>query len=160
MRPPEDVQPGGPCVGQAILSPAIARYNKRVRRLWASLLLAAFSVPLIGSLIGPVLFASEVESKLPSCCRRDGKHSCGMSSMASHDSEPPGPLLRVSRCSQFPGAKATPSQSTPGVTGKTHGVSAAVVSQPAAHAQAEILFHVSYNRAGQKRGPPALLSLA
>ncbi|HEV8147677.1 MAG TPA: hypothetical protein VGP79_14910 [Bryobacteraceae bacterium] len=131
-----------------------------MRRLWASLLLAAFSVPLIGSLIGPALLASEVESKLPSCCRRDGKHSCGMASMPSHDAEPSGPLLRTSRCSQFPGAKAAPSQSTLGVIGNPHGISAAVVSQPAANAQAEILFHVSYNRAGQKRGPPSLLSLA
>jgi hypothetical protein len=124
------------------------------------LLLAAFSVPLIGALIGPALLASEVESKLPSCCRRDGKHSCGMASTSSREAEPSGPLLRAARCSQFPGAKVAPSQSAPGVIGNTHGISAAVVSQPAAHAQAEILFHVSYNRAGQKRGPPALLSLA
>ena len=80
--------------------------------------------------------------------------------MASRDNEAAGPLLRAARCAQFPGVKAAPSRSTPGVIGNTQEISALVVSQQAAHAQAEILFHVSYSRAGQKRGPPSLLSLA
>ena len=42
-----------------------------MRRVPAILLLAVFSF----SLISPALFASETESNLPACCRRDGKAS-------------------------------------------------------------------------------------
>jgi hypothetical protein len=43
-----------------------------VRRILASLL-----VVLVGfSLIPAAAFASNAESKVPACCRRDGKHHC------------------------------------------------------------------------------------
>jgi len=113
--------------------------------LWATLLLVAFSFPLIG----PALFASDAQSNLPSCCRREGKHHCGMASMAARDADPTGPVLHTSRCAQ----------STPGLIGSSRAIVAAVASHPAGHAQAEILFHISYSRSGQKRGPPALLPL-
>jgi hypothetical protein len=37
-------------------------------------------------------------------------------------------------------------------------VFAAIVSHPAAHAQTEARYRISFSRAWQKRGPPALLS--
>lgn len=79
--------------------------------------------------------------------------------MAARDADPTGPVLHTSRCAQFPGAKAAPAQSTPGLIGSSRAIVAAVASHPAGHAQAEILFHISYSRSGQKRGPPALLPL-
>jgi hypothetical protein len=131
-----------------------------VRRLWPLLLLAAFSVPLIGALIGPALLASEVESKLPPA-------AAAMESIVAewHPSHRAMPSLRV-HCfalravHNFPARKSLRRNPAPGVIGNTHGISAAGCFSARRARASEILFHVSYNRAGQKRGPPSLLSLA
>jgi len=47
-------------------------YDDDVRRTLAAALLTLFSF----SLIVPLVFASDPESKLPACCRRAGKHRC------------------------------------------------------------------------------------
>jgi hypothetical protein len=75
-------------------------YTLSVRRIPASLLLLLISF----SLISPLL-AAPVESKLPVCCRRDGKHRCAaMPGKAPHSS---GLRIATAPCSQFPRAKAT-----------------------------------------------------
>lgn len=82
-------------------------YNESVRRLWAALLLCVFSVPLITPLL-----AHQPERKLPSCCRRDGKHGCGMMARAMGLAEAlPGTAgLRGTKapCPLFPSGKASP----------------------------------------------------
>jgi len=82
-------------------------YNESVRRLWAALLLCVFSVPLITPLL-----ARQPERKLPSCCRRGGKHGCGMMARAMGLAEAlPGTAgLRGTKapCPLFPSGKASP----------------------------------------------------
>lgn len=56
------------------------RYTRSVQRRLAKLLLLLISF----GLIAPALpgMTSSGESKLPACCRKDGKHKCGMKSMS------------------------------------------------------------------------------
>lgn len=141
-------QGGLPCLRQAKL------YNESVRRLWAALLVFVFSIPLITP-----LFAHQPERKLPSCCRRDGKHGCGMMARAMGlDEAIPGTAgLRGTKapCPLFPSGKASPAtvahfaqpplRVLPGVTillaaGTNHD---APTPSPA------------FRRGSHKRGPPA-----
>jgi hypothetical protein len=69
-----------------------------MRRALASLLLAVHSFPLVEGF----LFADS-ESKLPSCCRRGGRHHCAM--MAQSE-EPAGiAIASPARCASWPKAE-------------------------------------------------------
>jgi len=78
-----------------------------VRQTLAAALLALFSF----SLIVPLVFASDPESKLPACCRRAGKHRCVMPVAES----PSGSTVQAARCSAFPGVNALPSPAGTGL---------------------------------------------
>ena len=118
-----------------------------MRRVLASLLLAVFSfLPL-----APVLLADD--SNLPACCRRLGAHHCAM---ASADTQ--GASLIPQRCAQFPWGGAALAASGMASVTSSEAVFAAILSHPAAHAQTEARYRISFSRAWQKRGPPALLS--
>ena len=119
-----------------------------MRRALAILLMAVFSFPLIS----PALFASDAESNLPACCRRDGKHHCAM--MASESESPSGPSLQAARCPSFPAASATPSSPAVSLPPVSQVIFAGLLSHPASCPQTEALCRISYSRAGQKRGPP------
>jgi len=101
-------------------APELMSYGRRhffgMRRALASLLLVLFSL----SLIGPVLLA-DTDSNLPSCCRRDGKHGCGMKSMGKQQETSSGPKLRADarRCAYFPKAEAFPAFSKIALTAST-----------------------------------------
>jgi len=123
-----------------------------MRRILASLLVALFSF----SLIAPAVFASDADSKLPACCRRDGKHHCTV--MAGRLEKPSGPAAGTGRCESFPGAAAVPANQIAGLTGISQGVFTGFLSQPASISRTELLSRMSYSLAGQKRGPPALHS--
>jgi hypothetical protein len=122
-------------------------HNARVRRVLASLLLAVFSfLPL-----APLLLADD--SNLPACCRRLGAHHCALASMDTH-----GVSFIQQRCPQFPlGGVALAASGMAAVT-PSQSLFAAIVTHPAAHAQTEARYRISFSRAWQKRGPPALLS--
>ena len=127
--------------------PLSEAHNARVRRVLASLLLAVFSfLPL-----APLLLADD--SNLPACCRRLGAHHCALASMDTH-----GVSLIQQRCAQFPLGGAALAASGMAAVTSSQVVFAAVVNHPAAHAQTEALYRVSFSRVRQKRGPPALLS--
>jgi hypothetical protein len=117
----------------------------------ATLLLALFSI----FVIEPAIFADDPDSKLPACCRKSGKHHCSMS--AETLSGIAVTSVRT-KCSSFPGSGMAP------VSGKASAASpadvffAAILSHPAAHAQTEARYRVSFNRSRHKRGPPSLLS--
>jgi hypothetical protein len=124
-----------------------------VKRIGAMLLLGVISFLLIA----PVAIAQDPESQLPACCRTHGKHHCMMST-ADASAASAGVSLRAThaRCPLFPRA---------GVLGCYHGTVtltasqqffAGIVSYPAAPAQTEALYRISYNRSCQKRGPPSL----
>jgi hypothetical protein len=122
-----------------------------VRRVPAILLLAVFSF----SLIGPAMYASDADSNLPACCRRDGKHHCAM---AANRTDSSAPALQASKCPAFPGSLGVPIQPTGGLVSVSQAVFAAVVSHPASQPQVQALYRVSFSRAGQKRGPPVFFS--
>ncbi|HTD45292.1 MAG TPA: hypothetical protein VK687_13975 [Bryobacteraceae bacterium] len=118
-----------------------------MRRVLASLLLAVFSfLPLM-----PLLLADD--SNLPACCRRLGAHHCALGSIDAH-----GASFVQQKCAQFPLGGAALAASGMASMAPSQVVFAAIVSHPAAHAQTEARYRVSFSRAWQKRGPPALLA--
>ena len=119
--------------------------SRQVRRILASLLLVLFSF----SLIAPALFASDPASKLPACCRRDGKHHCAMTT---------GSGFHAAKCADFPSITAIPVSQTPGLPGLSRSTQVALVIQPANSSQSAARSLISYSQAGQKRGPPTFFS--
>jgi hypothetical protein len=117
-----------------------------LQRFVALLLLAIFSFPLTAAAI---LVRSD--SKAPACCRREGKHHCGM---ANPDA---GAGLRE-KCPNYPLAPATPAFSNAVALSSTQVFFASIVKHPAIHAQTEALQRIAFSRSRQKRGPPVLFS--
>jgi hypothetical protein len=127
--------------------PVDQAHNARVRRVLASLLLAVFSfLPFV-----PVLLADD--SNLPACCRRLGAHRCAMGSTDTREAS-----FIQQRCAQFPLAGAALAASGMAAVTPSQGVFGAIVTHAAPHAQTEARYRVSFSRAWQKRGPPAVLS--
>jgi hypothetical protein len=117
-----------------------------MRRVLASLLVALFSF----SLIAPALYASDADSKLPACCRRNGMHHCGM----ANPTESSGPAAHAARCADFPSASVAPVNgiaALPGISSPTH---ASVFSQTGILTETDARSLISYSQAGHKRGPP------
>jgi hypothetical protein len=127
-----------------------------MRRALATLLLALFSF----SLISPAVLASDPESNLPACCRRDGKHRCAMmgAMMAMQSESPSGPALQAARCPSFPGAGAVMASPAVSLPGLSQSVFTGFFSHSVFRRATEALCLSSYSRAGQKRGPPAKIS--
>jgi hypothetical protein len=123
-----------------------------MRRVCAALLLSLFSF----SLIGPALFA-DGNSKLPACCRKDGKHHCSMANMEEQGSDA-AIKSAGSKCPLFPAGGVFPASGKIAATHPARLIFAAVASHSASHAQREAQYRVSFSRAWQKRGPPDLLS--
>jgi hypothetical protein len=118
-----------------------------VRRTSALLLLAIFSF----SLIGPAVLASDPESNLPACCRRNGKHRCAMGTQTGSSSER---SVQSGACPSFPSIRAIPAAANTGLPKASPAVFAPVVNCPASHPQTEPLLRIWFSLAGQKRGPP------
>ena len=118
----------------------------------ALLLVFACNTPLSS------LFAGS-ESKLPACCRRNGKHHCASMNMPRQLPDASGTAMNAlqKKCPFFPAA--APGQTyTKTVLPKRQAASFTLIfSNPASHAQTEARFRLSFSRASQKRGPPALL---
>jgi hypothetical protein len=120
-----------------------------VRRALAVALLSVVSI----SLIPPEVFASEADSNLPTCCRRNGKHHCGMVAESSSD-----PAVQSSPCANFPSTRVVPLSPHKRLPMLSHVVVAAVSTYPTSRPRQEVLLHISFTRAGQKRGPPVIFS--
>lgn len=123
-----------------------------MRRVVAISLMALFSF----SLISPAMFAQDSDSKLPACCRRGGKHHCGMEASLLDPSS--GPSLQAAQCSFFPTMQALSASPFAGPPGAFQAVLSEPCAQLASPVRTEALSLSSYSRAGQKRGPPSLLS--
>jgi hypothetical protein len=124
-----------------------------VHRLLAALLLAVVSFPLIS----PALLGSDADSNLAACCRRAGKHHCGMP--ANHSDTSSGPRVQARPCPLFPGDQSVPTQrAAAGSLETAPSIFALIVSHPASHPQTEALSRISFTRSCQKRGPPVFLS--
>src|SRR5258705_89823 len=122
-----------------------------VRRALAAALLALFSF----SLIPLAAFAPDPEAGLPSCCRRNGKHGCQMTTPQEGSSS--GSTLQASRCPYFP--VASPATAGPSAemiaTSSVPDVAmpASVAGLPANESSYPVLFRY----ARHERGPPVFL---
>ena len=121
-----------------------------MRRALASLLVALFSFPLIL----PVLRADDA-SNLPSCCRRAGKHHCGMDSESKHQ-EGLSPIQP--KCCNYPATIAIRGDWNVAFLKNPPSISASLLNFSSTPAQTEAKYRVSFSRSRQKRGPPSLLS--
>lgn len=147
-----------------------------MRRSLAAILTMLFS----WMLILPV-FAPAYSSKLPACCLKSGKHHCMMRTMAAgaYLQKSASRILRAPLpdgrdSAGVSGSSAANSTATigqkcpfsPQATVASHvgagtatpasAVYAGMVSHPSGSPQTEAGYRISFNRARQKRGPPAL----
>lgn len=122
-----------------------------MRRILASLLVVLFGF----SLIAQALFASDPDSNLPACCRRNGKHHCAMMTRSGESS---GPVLLAARCPAFPSVNAIPSSQTAGLPGSSSSTRIALEMQSPSLIGIQAHSRISYSQAGQKRGPPSFSS--
>ena len=60
------------------------------------------------------------------------------------------------QCPYYPSGGAVPMHAFAAVQQNSQMFFAAILSHPAAHAQTEARYRVSFSRSGQKRGPPVL----
>ena len=124
--------------------------NGNVRRLLASSLLALLLAPSVLPLFGQ----RAVESSLPACCRRNGKHHCMMymawiqqrafrtiRAKCPYDLAPPAVIVFTRYAPSAPATLFT-----------------RIRRQPAAIAQPEPPLRASFDRTRQKRGPPAQIA--
>ena len=126
-----------------------------VRRISATLLLAAISFPLVALM---ALASSGPDSGLPACCRKDGKHKCAMSGMMDETS---GPSFRAtSQCPLFPSSSAAPVCRTTGAPVPSRQQVCGIATFVSRPEQAEAQYRISFNRSRQKRGPPSQFDLS
>jgi hypothetical protein len=126
-------------------------YDKDVQRVCATLLLVLFGFPLIVPAV-----RADSENKLPTCCRREGKHHCGMANGAGAQ-QTSGVSARA-KCPSYPVASAAPVFSNTILLNPSQVFFASIVNHPAVHSQTEALQRISFSRSRQKRGPPELVS--
>lgn len=126
-----------------------------LRKLLSLALLAVLSLPLISAVT-----SANPESKLPPCCRRDGKHHCSMA-MAGNDAMPEtgSPAFKPAKavCASYPVAKSSPA-SWAFLTAPAPQFAGPVTTVLQAVAQTEAHYRIAYNRSRQKRGPPSFHS--
>ena len=123
-----------------------------MRRVAAFILLAVFSFPLVAP-----AFAVNADSRLPPCCRRDGKHRCAMLSM---DVETQGPAVQAIRvkCPYYPATTVSPAEGDVAILKNSQTIFASVPADPASPAPMEAQYRIDLCRSRQNRGPPAQLS--
>ena len=135
------------------------RYNYAVRRVYALVLLLVFSFVLIA----PALASeSDPESKLPPCCRKDGKHKCGMAGMGkaiagSSTGVRVSPLR--SKCPSCPSCIQAPAQPDAVFVEPRSSVVSSAWVDPDGVPQTAARYRMSYLRSSQKRGPPTSSTL-
>lgn len=126
----------------------------KMRRVAAILLVFVFGFPLLA----PALFADST-SNLPACCRRDGKHHCGM---AQDMAETPSSGLAIGalhvKCPCFPNGGALLPHSDAALPRASAAAAVSIAVQIAGARRAEAGYRVSLDRSHQKRGPPSPLS--
>jgi hypothetical protein len=121
--------------------------------------IALFMILVFGSFLSAPLIAASSDplSKLPVCCRANGKHHCMMRIMQG---DPGGDQVSApNKCPLFPQWRpmnVMHNQAEP--PSKTVLFYAALQSHPTCHAQTEAQQRISFDRSRQKRGPPAALA--
>jgi hypothetical protein len=136
------------------------------RRILSVFLLLLFSlgltVPAALALSAPDE-SSSADSKLPPCCRKDGKHRCGMASSSAAAAKSPGVRMASAKCAECPrnGSQAPVSFAQQfcldaAATGEFPVLSAG--SATAGGAEAPLFVTRLAWRVSSKRGPPSHLS--
>jgi len=123
-----------------------------LRKAISIALLAVFSLPLISQLA-----SATPESKLPPCCRRDGKHHCSMSmsgSTPATDNNAATVKPANVQCASFPTANSCPPVSV-FLVAPVPASAQFAAAQLDAVAQTEARYRIAYSRTRQKRGPPS-----
>lgn len=117
------------------------------------LLVLVFSLPLIA----PALASVPDQSRLPACCRRDGKHHCAMQMEVGNI--PSGSHVLAEKC-PFLTLGHTPLLQPHAFPAVSSLAAAGPVADPAAVvAAAEAGYRIAADRARHKRGPPQQLAL-
>jgi hypothetical protein len=101
-------------------------------------------------------FSLSIESNLPACCRRAGKHHCTMNGAQSQQSGQSLATLTV-KCPYFPHFAMSGHHQAYTGRGAT-SFYAELVHHPAQAPQTEANYRISFDRSRQKRGPPVLPS--
>lgn len=126
-----------------------------MRRVPAILLVLVFSF----SLIAPALLA-DGGSDLPACCRRDGKHHCGMPAgdmeQAPASGEAVGPLHV--KCPFFPSGGALLPHSEAALLTASCTSEVSIAFEIARLGPAECGYRSAFYGSHLNRGPPSLLS--
>lgn len=122
-----------------------------MKKILAALLVVSFSMPLTMALA-----PADAESDLPACCRRDGKHACGMSKRATENPVPDGPVVRSRKnpCPHYPSGKATPAVTPLALLPDRLLVHAASSPSQILAAALGTLPQPAVSRAHRERGPP------
>lgn len=132
-------------------------YNGTVRRVSAFVLLAIFSFSMIATAA-----LNTLESNLPECCRKDGKHKCAMSSASMQTMQQSEEIAfrpAGEKCPTPPNHGASlRSDSFASLHRATADTSVSLASHPSGVVQTEARYRASFSRTRQKRGPPSLLS--
>ncbi|HYP14081.1 MAG TPA: hypothetical protein VEQ63_09170 [Bryobacteraceae bacterium] len=125
-----------------------------MHRIAAIVLLLVFSV----SLIPVASLAAANETSLPACCRKDGKHGCGMPGMKAVKQPVGVGLKRALKYPLFPAGASTPAPLKIYVVRPASAPLGLVVMGIAEPEQAEARFRILFGHARQKRGPPSFPS--
>ena len=102
-------------------------------------------------LIGPCVFVSDPQSTLPPCCRRNGKHQCGMTERAVERANGAGVGSVSTKCPLFP--RSVPA-SHPMQFNVPPAIQAGMGIARAAYVHTDAQFRAASKRAHQQRGPP------
>jgi hypothetical protein len=126
-----------------------------MRRLLSISLFAAMLLPVLAPLFS---FGADAQTAVLACCRREGKHHCMMGG-AALPGESGQSSFRSPRevCPYQQRGLAAAHYEPPTVTA-TPGAFAVLLDEAKVVARAECLRRICFDRARQKRGPPALLS--
>jgi len=116
--------------------------------------LAITIVLLFGFSLAAPLFAVDVASSLPECCRRNGSHHCDSGMTADSGTRTISTI--APKCPNWP--KSTPAPWPNNVApSQAQGVDTPLYSHPESAPQTEVRYRVAFARSRQKRGPPAIL---
>ncbi len=124
-----------------------------MRRFAATALFAVLVLPALLPFLA--LKAADPDFRLPSCCRRDGKHHCALGTVSTRDQAPETGFRGAPMACPYSPAKTTATPILAFYPPVAAGFYAAVVSHPAIHQQAEVSLRVAAARSHQKRGPPS-----
>jgi hypothetical protein len=121
-------------------------------RLTSIALLLVFSFSLIAPLLA---LGQKAESKVPACCRRNGKHHCAMSMAESTAANQTRTQVGAppEKCPYCPSSMATNGHA-PLAFAAASSVLGTTDTLTAVLAQTESKWRISRDRSRQKRGPP------